>query len=104
MASQYGPHMQAQVGPQSMNRQDIARLSSFNKALLEYQRNVNSGLQPPSIAEIRELYEVTSTLPGLVLASSWSLSCTDLGRALPNLQFSSRWSLRGWNHPLPRRG
>lgn len=101
MSSQFGPSMQAHVGPQSMNRQDIARLSTFNKALLEYQRKVRSGHEPPSIDEIRNLYDTTSTLPSLV--SSLILSCSEFGRALPNLQFSSRWSPRGWNHPLPRR-
>lgn len=83
MASQYGPNMQAFVGPQTMNRQDIARLTSFNKVLLQFQRNVNDGLAPPRIDEIRDLYHKIGTSPGLALASSWWLSCTHHGRALP---------------------
>ena len=71
MASQYGPNMQAFVGPQTMNRQDIARLTSFNKVLLQFQRNVNDGLAPPRIDEIRDLYHKIGTSPGLALASSW---------------------------------
>eukprot|EP01043_Picozoa_sp_COSAG02_P009093 COSAG02_NODE_303_length_25213_cov_126.386199_16_plen_1132_part_00 len=82
MASQYGPSMQAFVGPQTMNRQDIARLTSFNQALLQFQRNVNAGLAPPQLDEICELYNKSSTLPGLALASWWRLSCTHHGRAL----------------------
>ena len=60
MASAFGPGMQPFVGPQNMNRQDIARLTNFDKVLLEWQRQVGAGGQPPSIDEVRAKYEETS--------------------------------------------
>ena len=63
MASKHGPSMQAFVGPQNMDRQDIGRLTNFNKILQEYERAVHQGGQPPSISAIREKYDTISAFP-----------------------------------------
>lgn len=60
MASQHGPNMQACVGPQSLDRRDVARLTTFDKVLLEWERSVEAGQAPPSIREVREKYNKTS--------------------------------------------
>ena len=57
MASEYGPNMQAFVGPTAMDRQDIARLTKFHKLLLDHERVVEQGGEMPSIADLRDSFD-----------------------------------------------
>lgn len=53
----HGPNMQSFVGPQQMERQDIARLTKFHKLLLDHERVVEQGGEMPTISALRESFD-----------------------------------------------